>query len=63
MYLPGGGGMNIYVYILVVNNKKGNTSYQEYDHHEAVEDREPVNSVLEEIGIQILVETVLQNNK
>ena len=39
---------------------QGGSSYQEYNHHEAVEDGEPVDSVLEKVWIQIFVETILK---
>ena len=36
------------------------TFYQEDDHHEAVKDGEPVDPVLEEVWIQILVKSILK---
>ena len=36
--------------------------HQEDDHHEAVEDGEPVDPVLEKVGVQIFVETVLKES-
>lgn len=38
----------------------GNETDQEDDHHERIEDREPVDSVLKERGVQILVESVFE---
>ena len=34
-------------------------AHQEDDHHEAVEDGEPMDPVLEEVWIQVLVKTIL----
>ena len=38
-------------------------SYQKYNHHEAVKNREPVNAMLEEIWIQVFVKSVLKDVK
>ena len=38
-------------------------SYQKYNHHEAVEYREPMNAMLEEIRIQVFVKSVLKDVK
>jgi hypothetical protein len=35
-------------------------TYQENHHHEAVENGEPMDSVLEEVRVQILVEAILK---
>ena len=37
----------------------GDQPHEEDDHHEAVEDGEPVDPVLEEVGVEVLVEPVL----
>ena len=36
-------------------------AYQKYNHHEAVEYREPMNAMLEEIRIQVLIKSVLKD--
>ena len=39
----------------------GDQPHEEDDHHEAVEDREPVNAILEEVGVEIFVKSILKS--
>ena len=51
--------------LIIFNTKiiSNEWSYQEYHHHEAVEDGEPVNAMLEEVRIQVLIKSVLKDVK
>ena len=58
--------LNSIIIVITCLNKNKITdewSYQEYNHHEAVEDGEPMDAMLEEVRIQVLIKSVLKDVK
>ena len=52
-----GGMLSKFFTFIILNNFR---TYQEYNHHETVENREPMNAMLEEVWIEVLVKSVLK---